>query len=174
MLGRLDIAGFMDRYTFAVYNWFGMFVLSALAIYMMHKGKRSGKRERMVWGIVHGSFAAIWFIVLCVPWANVIAAQVYTRRANGLDPESDEAAELWHKADDCAVLADKQFAFLGSLLFTVSAISMVVIGVRALSRSRHGVNGVKATGVVNLIMSFEYAVFAVMCICKFISVYSMV
>ncbi|MBR1423357.1 MAG: hypothetical protein IJ571_07960 [Ruminococcus sp.] len=174
MLGRLDISQFMNKYTFAVYNWFGVFILAALAIIMMSKGKRSGKRERMIWGIIHGTTAAIWFVTDCVPWANLIAAQLYTRKANALDPESDKAADLRDRADSCAALAEKQAALLGSIFFVLTAAAMIFIGVRSVVRKKQYEDGTAVLGVINLLMSVIYIFFGVLCICKAISVFSLV
>ena len=168
-IGHLDVAEFMDTFRFCIYNWFGVFLLMALAVVMMGTGKRSGIRERMVWGIVHGTVSGIWFVVDCVPWANLVAAQLWVRKTRGLDTAEKKYTEYMDNAQSHAALAERQAAVLGSILFVAASLALLFIGIRALTgRSRYG-KGSAAVGTVNLIMALGYLICAVLCICRSVS-----
>ncbi len=168
-IGHLDVNEFMDTFRFCIYNWFGVFLLMALAVVMMGIGKRSGIRERMLWGIAHGTISGIWFVVDCVPWANLVAAQLWVRKTRGLDSAEEKFTEYMDNAHSRAVLAERQAAVLGSIFFVTAALALMFIGLRAvIKRSRFG-KGSAAVGTVNIVMAVLYIFCAVLCIWRYIS-----
>ncbi len=168
MLEDLGITGLAARFEYAAANYGGMLLIFAWALPKLIKRRSKGRGG----GVFMAALSAAWFIAMCVPLINIVSYLSCRKSGDSIyAADEDKAAELFEQADKHFALAEKQAAFIGAVFFTLSALALIFLGVRAFRRSAELNRKLSGAlyAAVNITAAGGLLIFGFICTAKFLS-----